>query len=534
MKKKYLFIILINIFGCLSCKIEDPSLEMKETEKIIHNNHEKTFVRKLLELCCAPCLVEDHEYDNDNILDDNVLKINYRLNYYENNFENIVSLMHKIKNRENQINTYFTKFEIKSDKELYIKFYTSLIESTYEKINERSFVINDSFQSFSTIITEKFRQQKYEFYIPYLFQSNCVDNITFVKVNLEPKLVDLYSLEKKVWKKMNHKILGESDFYSEFPLIQRLPFGVCPLDSRKIMTKTHFPLFLPALINGKLIIFDYLSELINKKLKSIELKKINKENIHKENIDRDFIPEVTIDDLNEQQTSKSPSSICNSIANNRRIFDKEEIECDSLTLDDFIKKKEIKSLIIDYLNKSSNSWSLISREPVKLNSIPNGYVLPNTGEALLIMLYAIENEIEIILNSGILTSEKKGNSNDNYFIEYIKTFNSIKIKSKSIQEESIVFIKKENDEENKSIKNGYQNAFMPFEYSYCICSEYCCHETILLKNPFFCCQKCFALCKNCSICRCPAISDFCIYPTAESWCERCEGCSCEQIKKCFF
>lgn len=525
MKKKYSFIILINIFVCLSCKIEDRSLKMKETEKIVHNNSEKTFVRKFLELCCASCLIEDHDYDNDSVLDDNVLKINYRLNYNDNNFENIVSLMHKIKNREKQINTYSTKFEIISDKELYIKFYTSLIEATYEKINEESFILSETFQSFSKIINEKFRQQIYEFYIPYLFESNCAENITFVKINLDPKLIELHSIEKKIWKKMNHTILGESDFYSEFPLIQRSLFGACPLNSKKMMTVTHFPFFFPALINGKLIIFDYLSELINRKLKNIEIKKINKENIHKENIDSDFIPEVTIDDLNEQQTSKSPSSICNSIANNRRIFDKEEIECNSLILDSFIKKKEIKSLIIDYLNKSSNSWSLISREPVRFNSIPNGYVLPNTGEALLIMLYAIENEIEIILNSGIITNEKKEKSNDNYFIEYNKAFNLIKIKSKPIEKESMVFIIKENYEENKSTKNAHQKAFMPFDYSYCICSEYCCHETILLKNPFFCCQKCFALCKNCNICRCPAISGFCIYPTSESWCERCQSCS---------
>lgn len=518
-------ILLISIL-LWSCKNRENANTMKDSETEIDIDYKKpeTCCQKLLQTCCYCCTV-DKNFDNSNNSRYNMSNLE-EINLENNSFDDIASSVVYLSNKLPHVKYYYTRYELNKEEKLYIKYNISLDEQI---LNENLIYNSKITDKFSIIINKMFKTENFIFYIKNTLNNISEKKIDFIKFTLEPEIVDFLKVEKKIWKNLSSEILGEASLYSEFPLVPRSPNGVCPINPRKLMNKTHFCMFFPSMIDNQFITLKSLTQKIEKYLDIISLTEATEENstqaylskynaIYKHNTMSNLYEYE--DKYNEMETHYDPYYR----KNNNRTTKRTNI----LTHEKSVYVENINFMMKYYLMNNANQWSLIYKEAVNSDFIiPYGYKQPNVIEAIFIMLYAIKNNIKSIHSSGIPTCTQGEKIDNQYVIEYIKKSNSISINLKPKKNIENYFLMQPNCGENTIKKTGYQKGFInPADICY-FCPSYCCHENILLKNPFYCSQNCSNKCFS-SHFICPAINGLCIYPTSDSCCDKFTSLSCSE------
>lgn len=523
----YILCIPILLWNCKN-RENANTIKDSETEIDIDYKKPKTLCQKLLQTCCYCCTL-DNNSENSNNSRCNTSNLE-EINLENSSFEDIASSIVLLGTNLPHVKYYYTRYDLNKEEKLYIKYNISLDEQI---LNENLIYNSKITDKFSIIINKMFKTENFIFYIKNTLNNISEKKIAFLKFTLEPEIVDFLKVEKKNWKNLSSEILGEPSLYSEFPLVPRLPNGVCTINPKELMIKTHFCMFFPSVIDNQFITLKSLTQKIEKSLDLISLTEATEENSIQAYISKHtpISKHNTMSNLYEHEDNYNEMDI-HYDPYYKKHHNKILKKYNMLSYGKNIDLENINFMMKYYLINNANKWSLICKETVNCNStIPFGYKQPNVIEAIFIMLYAIKNNIKSIYSSGIPTSTQGEKIDNQYVIEYTKKSNSISINLKSKKDIENYILIKPNCGENTIQKTGYQKGFInPTDICYC-CPSYCCHENILLKNPFYCSSNCSRPCFL-SPCIYPAISGLCIYPTSNSCCDRCTSLSCSENKCC--
>lgn len=477
----------------------------------------------------------ENEIDNDNLEQENGIP---GFNFNDSSLKNVASFL--VEENSGYNKNYFARSYSSDNQDLFIKFKIILIDNN-DMIGEVP-VLGDVNESISVVLNRMFREEKYVFCVKHRLNGVKSGNNSFVKFVLDTKLVEYLCAEKKFWGRVGDNVLGKTDLYPDSPLIRRMPFGICPINPKKLMKDTHFLLFMPAIVNGSFVTFDDLHNLVGRALENIKIKNFHIDEEEEEK-NKDLYTELTLEDLNSN-SKRNSDSIVNVddpilYGGNEVAGEKKGICSDELVLSRSLNHQDINHIVNDYLNDRANAWGLVYMEMASYSSIPSGYRLPNIIEAISIMLYAIENNLELILDTGIAVGEKREKLGGLYFVKYLKEYNSINICLKEASLiEKVVILKNWDNRGGDIISDTFQNAFVAPDYlcHICMCPTYCWHNGTLMKNPFCYCDWCYNYCglkmPFDEMCVCPAIGGCCIYPNSQSCCDRFSYMSCEGNERC--
>lgn len=518
MKNKYLFLTILGfslLYNCTS--LENTSsmkyeIESANTDTNINKTNDNTCCKTFLETCFSCCVVDEEE----NIVEEEeFISTEDQIIFEGKEFSSIATLLI---NNGYYSEYYYTNSAIKKtdNEKKFIEFKLSIEEEPSE-LRDYIIIDNES-RPFSSTINQMYSDGKYIFYAHYLKHEVKEKNLFLVKFLLKQELIDFIRVEKTVWKNLGYEIFGESDVYSEFPLVPRLP-GATSLNPKNKLAEDHRCLYFPSIIRGRCIT---LNVLINEISKLLEKKIINNKAHMEEEVTNEFIPEHTLNDLNSHDR--------NEIEDPYKVEKNDKKKYNGLCFGEFVDEYNITFHIDSYLKRYSNKWSLMYTKSIERSSIPDEYSIPSLIEAIFIMVDAINNNIRSICNEGILTALQGEKADSNYFVKYKKETNSIEISLKKFNKKQNCFIIKRNCGEKTINETGYQTAFVNPD-TCCHCPTHCyCHD-VLIQNPCWCdgiSNEIHPLVNNIW----PAIGGCCIYPTSKSWCERCKTISFSENSTC--
>lgn len=504
MKSKYLFLAVFGSFLLYNCaNVENTSsmkyeIESANTDANVNNTNDNTCCKTFLETCFSCCVVDEEE-EEDIVEEEELMSTEDQIIFEGKEFSSIATLLF---NNGYSSEYYYTNSTIKKtdNEKKFIEFKLSIEEEPFE-LGDYIIIDNES-RTFSSTINKMYADGKYIFYSQYLKHKAKEEKSFLVKFLLKQELIDFIRIEKTVWKNLGHEIFGRSDVYSEFPLVPRLPGGIS-LNPKNKLVEDHRCLYFSSIIMGRCITLNVLMNEINRLL---ERKTINNNSHMEEDITTEFVPEHTLNDLNNHDRNEIEYTY-RMDKNDKKIYN-------SLCFGEFVDKYNISFHIDSYLNRYSNQWALVYTKSIELSYIPDEYSIPSLIEALFIMVDAIKNNVKSICDQGIITSVQGERADSSYFVKYKKDTNSIEISLKKLKKNQNCFVIKRNCGEKTIKETGYQTAFVN-PNTCCHCPTHCyCHD-VLLQNPCYCdgaSSYIHPLINNIW----PAIGGCCIYPTSKS------------------